>query len=142
MSRCTPSAIHGSELLFSTPNPHQILTSPYEAFAALQATARSSEPKEIQDELPEGLARVKAAFDEAYAELLPSQREAVDAALAAIKSGTGLGLFLDAPGGTGKTFSANCLLNAMALSGAAGRVQDRAVACSAAKASYGEVRIW
>ena len=87
------------------------------AATALQATARSSEPKEIQDELPEDLVRVQAAFDEAYAELLPSQREAVDAALAAIESGTGLGLFLDAPGGTGKTFSANCLLNAVRAKG-------------------------
>ena len=87
------------------------------AAEALHATARSTEPKEIQDELPEDVARVQAAFETAYAELLPRQCAPVDAALAAIESNTGLGLFIDAPGGTGKTFSANCLLNAVRAKG-------------------------
>ena len=82
-----------------------------------QATARSSEPQEIQDELPEDIAKVKAAFDAAYRQLLPSQRAPVDAALGAIENSTGLGLFMDAPGGTGKTFSANCLLHGVRAKG-------------------------
>ena len=87
------------------------------AQGAARATARSTEPKEIVDELPANPAEVKAAFDAAYAKLLDSQREMVDAALAAIEHETGLCLFVDAPGGTGKTFCANALLNALRADG-------------------------
>ena len=80
---------------------------------AVAATARSQEPKEIQDELPEDVAALKLLFDDSYAMLLPSQREAVDAAIAAIETQAGLCIFLDAPGGTGKTFSSNTLLAAV-----------------------------
>tara|TARA_B110001452_G_scaffold118768_1_gene98544 strand:+ start:1079 stop:4696 length:3618 start_codon:yes stop_codon:yes gene_type:complete len=78
--------------------------------AQLAATPHQWEPREVREELVADVGALRAQFDASYAQLRTEQRAPVDAALDAIERGHSLCLFLDAPGGTGKTFCANTLL--------------------------------
>jgi PIF1-like helicase len=49
-------------------------------------------------------------FERNYMTLLPSQKEFVDSVISAIERNQGYGSFVDAPGGTGKTYCLNRLL--------------------------------
>ena len=78
---------------------------------ALAATvARRNEPREILDELPENTQELADLAAANYAKLLPSQRALVDSACDAADNSHALAIFVDAPGGTGKTFCFNTIL--------------------------------
>ena len=78
----------------------------------LRHRANAHEPRIVRDELPD-----VAHEQEQYAALRPSllteQRALVDAVMRAVQEERGYCLFVDAPGGTGKTFTANVLLHAV-----------------------------
>lgn len=87
--------------------------------AVTQAVRRSREPKEILDELIDedkqaDLAEMAAAREAA---LLTPQRKVHEAVMAAIESIEGRCIFVDAPGGTGKTFTFNAILAAIRCKG-------------------------
>ena len=58
-------------------------------------------------------AGLQDTVDQRLPALLPAQRQVVDTALAAVRDQRALALFVDAPGGTGKTFTFNTLLDAV-----------------------------
>lgn len=82
---------------------------------AARAVARSHEPKEIRDELiPEGEREALSASAAAQlATLLPSQLAVYNAVMQAILEGRSQLIFVDAPGGTGKTYTFNTILDAV-----------------------------
>ena len=86
---------------------------------ALRAVSESSEPKEIRDELiPHDERDDMAAEAEArLATLKPSQRTVYDAVLAAVAHTDGKRIFIDAPGGTGKTYTLNTIMKALRAKG-------------------------
>ena len=77
--------------------------------------ARSSEPKEIRDELlsDEAQAALKIDVVARLKTLLRSQRAVYDAVMQAILEGRSKLIFVDAPGGTGKTYTFNTILDAV-----------------------------
>lgn len=107
------------ELLQSPPHrtslaeKHVPFTEQQRARAAEMAhiAARSEEPTEIRDELPADRDALRRDAAKRRASLRPSQQLLVDAVLAAVDAGTPLCAFVDAPGGTGKTFSFNAILS-------------------------------
>ena len=86
-----------------------------EARALAQRAQETREPRIIRDELVAGDERT--ALQQTNAEqvrrLLPSQKLVYDAVLEALHLGRGRCLFVDAPGGTGKTFTFNAILGAV-----------------------------
>lgn len=76
-----------------------------------QVAACSAEPKEIREELPADRDALRRDAAKRRASLRPSQLHMVDAVLAAVNEGKPLCAFVDAPGGTGKTFSFNAILS-------------------------------
>ena len=78
---------------------------------AMKTVVHSSEAKEIRDELPEDRDALAKDARERCATLLESQRALVDAAMEAIENNKPFYAFVDAPGGTGKTYSFNTLLS-------------------------------
>ena len=89
------------------------------AQAAQRAVSRSTEPKEIRDELIPEEDRVDLAAEAAarLATLKSSQRAAYDAVLTAVGSADGARIFIDAPGGTGKTYTFNTIIKALRAQG-------------------------
>ena len=85
------------------------------AQAAQCAVRRSSEPKDIRDELIPDDERNDMAEEAAVrlATLKTSQRAVYDAVLAAVAKSDGARIFIDAPGGTGKTYTFNTILKAL-----------------------------
>ena len=77
------------------------------------------EPRAIRDELtPEqDRAQLRARTDEAVHKLLPEQRRVFDAVMSSLSRREGRCVFVDAPGGTGKTFTFNAILGAVRAQG-------------------------
>ena len=75
--------------------------------------------KSIRDELklsdPDQCDALKATVDTSYPLFTDEQRHAFDEIMAAVESGSGGVFFIDAPGGTGKTFLIKALLAAARL---------------------------
>ena len=67
----------------------------------------------IREELNFDRDALQATADQRLPMLLPEQREVTDAVLAAVQNQQPLAVFLDAPGGTGKTFTLNTMLAAV-----------------------------
>lgn len=86
-----------------------------EAQRLAQQAVHAREPKAIRDELtPSGeRATLQAETDAAVRKLLPAQKAVFDAVMSAVTRGAGRCLFVDAPGGTGKTFTFNVILGAV-----------------------------
>lgn len=86
---------------------------------ALRAVSRSSEPKEIREELIPHNERcdLEVEAKARLATLKPSQRQAYDAVLAAVAQADGARIFIDAPGGTGKTYTFNTIMKALRAEG-------------------------
>ena len=78
---------------------------------AMKTVVQSSEAKEIRDELPEDRDALAKDARERRATLLKDQGALVDAAIAAIEKKEAFYAFVDAPGGTGKTYCFNTLLS-------------------------------
>ena len=80
---------------------------------------RSREPKEILDELiaEEKRADLAAVAAARKATLLTSQRAVYNAVMESIEHDEGKCIFVDAPGGTGKTFTFNAILAAIRCQG-------------------------
>ena len=86
---------------------------------AARAAARSSEPKEIRDELisDEERESLRERVAATVPMLLTSPREVYDAVMQAILEGRSQLIFVDAPGGTGKTYTFNAILDAVRAKG-------------------------
>ena len=86
---------------------------------AVAARVQFSEPKEIRDELIPTRERADLAESARIrlATLKPSQRAVYDAVLAGIEAVDGKRIFIDAPGGTGKTYTINTILSALRAEG-------------------------
>ncbi|XP_043221667.1 uncharacterized protein LOC122381498 [Amphibalanus amphitrite] len=74
-------------------------------------------PPIIREEVDFDRADLQHTVDQRLPGLLPDQRQAVDTVLAAVDGQEPLALFLDAPGGTGKTFTFNLLISAVRAKG-------------------------
>ena len=90
---------------------------PAEHRAAVDALEGAEElrhlPPITREEVDFDRAALQRTVDQRLPALLPAQRQAVDMVLAAVNDQEQLSLFLDAPGGTGKTFTFNLLLAAV-----------------------------
>lgn len=77
------------------------------------------EPRAIRDELiPEqDRVQLRARTDEAVHKLLPEQLLVFDAVMSSLSRSEGRCIFVDAPGGTGKTFTFNAILGAVRAQG-------------------------
>ena len=86
-----------------------------EAQRLAQQAVHAREPKAIRDELtPSGeRAALQAETDATIRNLLPAQKAVFDAVMSAATRGAGRCIFVDAPGGTGKTFTFNAILGAV-----------------------------
>ena len=96
-----------------------VVTAADRALAAegMRAHAHAHEPRIVRDELPD-MAHEQQEYESNVDLLLDRQRAIVNAVESAVQEGRGYCLFVDAPGGTGKTFTANVLLNAVRRRGA------------------------
>ena len=99
---------------------HQMPFSDEERARAVEMTqvaARSDEPKEIRDELPADRDALRRDAAQRRAKLKTSQKQLVDAVLYAVEASEPMCAFVDAPGGTGKTFCFNTLLSEVRANG-------------------------
>ena len=67
-------------------------------------------PPIVREEMNFDRGGLQETVDQRLPALLPAQRQVVDLVLAAVQDQRALALFMDAPGGTGKTFTLNTLL--------------------------------
>ena len=67
----------------------------------------------LQEELDFDVAQLRDAAAERLATLLPSQRQLFETVLQAVREQRPLAIFVDAPGGTGKTYTFNTILTAV-----------------------------
>ena len=70
-------------------------------------------PPVLQEELGYDIQQLQVQAAERVPTLLPSQREMADAVLDAVRRRAPLAVFVDAPGGTGKTYTFNAILSAV-----------------------------
>lgn len=70
-------------------------------------------PPVLQEELDYDIQQLRDQAADRLPTLLPSQREMADAVLEAVRRHAPLAVFVDAPGGTGKTYTFNAILSAV-----------------------------
>ena len=92
----------------AVPEEQRLLAAQLEEAAELRRL-----PPVIQEELDYDDEALRVQTDARLPTLLPSQRAVVDAVLAAIRERRPLAVYVDAPGGTGKTYTFNTLLAAV-----------------------------
>ena len=92
----------------AVPQQHRELAAQLEEAAELRRL-----PPVLQEELGYDLQQLRDQAADRLPTLLPSQREMADAVLEAVRLGTPLAVFVDAPGGTGKTYTFNAVLSAV-----------------------------
>ena len=91
---------------------HRLLAAELEEAAELRRL-----PPVIQEELAYDGQALREQTDARLPTLLPSQRAVVDAVLDAVRERRPLAVYVDAPGGTGKTYTFNTLLAAVRADG-------------------------
>ena len=96
----------------AVPPEHRLLAAELEEAAELRRL-----PPVIQEELAYDGQALREQTDARLPTLLPSQRAVVDAVLAAVRERRPLAAYIDAPGGTGKTYTLNTLLAAVRADG-------------------------
>ena len=74
-------------------------------------------PPVLQEELAYDLPQLRALAAEQLPTLLPSQRQLSDTVLQAVRRRAPLAVFVDAPGGTGKTYTLNAILTTVRAEG-------------------------
>ena len=92
----------------AVPQEHRLLAAQLEEAAELRRL-----PPVIQEELAYDREALREQTDVRLPTLLPTQRAVVDAVLAAVRDRQPLAVYVDAPGGTGKTYTFNTLLAAV-----------------------------
>ena len=83
----------------------------------IQQIEVESLPLVIRDEIVENRDEQRRVFTERHANLLPSQRTLVDRVIQAVRNQEALAVFVDAPGGTGKTYCFNTILSGVRCEG-------------------------
>ena len=96
----------------AVPEEHRLLAAQLEEAAELRRL-----PPVIQEELAYDREALREQTNARLPTLLPSQRAVADVVLAAVRERRPLAVYIDAPGGTGKTYTLNTLLAAVRADG-------------------------